>query len=230
MNILGIIPARGGSSGIPRKNLALLADKPLIAYAIEASQGANRLNRTVVSTDNIEIAEVARSLGADVPFIRPASLATDTAKTIDVVQHVLKTLQPEAYDAVVLIQPTAPLRLAGDIDNAVSALTDEFDSVVSLAEVPHQFNPHWLHSIKNGRMFNFVIDGPLTYTRRQDLPSAFYRNGAAYVTRTAVINQYNNLYGARVAPYVMPLERSVNIDHPIDLYLAEYYLRQRLES
>lgn len=224
MNILGVIPARGGSVGIPRKNIYPLMGKPLIAYAIQAAYSAASLNRVIISTDDDEIAAVARDLGADVPFMRPADLAQSQTPTVSVIEHALKMLEPTQFDAVVVIQPTAPLRLAEDIDNAVELLTDEFDSVVSVAEVSHQFNPNWIHQIEDNTLHPYIEDGPLKFTRRQDLPPVYYRNGAVYVTRCAVLAESRNLYGNRTAAYIMPPERSVNIDSLSDIWLAEYFL------
>jgi CMP-N-acetylneuraminic acid synthetase len=226
MNILGVIPARGGSVGFPRKNLALLNGQPLIVYALQSAQRARLLNRVIVSTDDEEIANVAQQRGADVPFLRPAAIARSDTPTVHVIQHALQALQPTLFDAVVTIQPTAPLRLAEDIDNAIALLAGDFDSVVSVAEVPHQFNPYWVHQIEDDRLTPYVADGPIRYTRRQDLPPLYYRNGAVYVTRCRALALYGNLYGQRTAAYVMPLERSVNIDGPADLHLAAYYLNR----
>jgi CMP-N,N'-diacetyllegionaminic acid synthase len=225
MNILGVIPARGGSQGIPRKNVHLLNGLPLIVYAIRAAQGSQHLSRFIVSTDNDEIADAARSAGADVPFMRPAALAQNTTPTAPVIQHAIMMLQPETFDVVVTIQATAPLRTAADIDAAIDLLAGDFDSVVSVAEVPHQFNPNWIHQIDDHELMPYIEGAPLKYTRRQDLPPVYYRNGAVYVTRCAALEAHNNLYGQRTAAYVMPPERSVNIDAPGDFVLAEYYLK-----
>jgi CMP-N-acetylneuraminic acid synthetase len=224
MNILGVIPARGGSVGIPRKNLYPLNGQPLIAYAIQAARAAHSLNRVIVSTDDDEIAHVARDYGADVPFMRPADLAQSQTPTVPVIQHALAMLDPTQFDAVVVIQPTAPLRLSEDIDNAIALLTDGFDSVVSVAEVPHQFNPNWIHHIDDHALHPYIEDGPLKYIRRQDLPPVYYRNGAVYVTRCMVLKKSGNLYGERTAAYIMPPQRSVNIDSLSDIWLAEYFL------
>jgi CMP-N,N'-diacetyllegionaminic acid synthase len=133
MNVLGVIPARGGSVGIPRKNLYPLHGQPLIAYAIDAAHKARLLNRVIVSTDDEEIAHMSRNLGADVPFMRPRELANSETPTVLVIEHALNALQPSQYDLVVTIQPTAPLRTADDIDNAIQLLSGDCDSVVSVA-------------------------------------------------------------------------------------------------
>jgi CMP-N,N'-diacetyllegionaminic acid synthase len=143
-NILGVIPARGGSRGIPSKNLALLAGRPLLAYTADAVKASTRLTRTIVSTDDERIAECAKSLGLDVPFMRPSSLAADDVPMLPVLQHAIDTLKTDGFaaDIVVLLQPTSPLRRGEHIDAAVDWLErTAADSVVSVVEVPHQFNP-----------------------------------------------------------------------------------------
>src|SRR5258705_11451169 len=144
MNVLGVIPARGGSKGLPDKNLALLCGRPLLAYTADAAKASTKLTRTIVSTDDERIAQCAKSLGLDVPFMRPASLAGDAAPMLPVLQHAVSALQSDGFtaDIVVLLQPTSPLRRGEHIDAAVDWLQRvRGDSVVSVVEVPHHFNP-----------------------------------------------------------------------------------------
>lgn len=215
MKVLGIIPARGGSKGIPRKNIKPLCGKPLIAYTIEAAARSKRLTRTIVSTEDAEIGQVARSLGADVPFLRPADLAADTTPTLPVVLNVIETLdvQGEGYDAVCLLQPTSPLRRAEDIDACIDLLeTTGCDSVISVVPVPESYNPHWVYMRSAGGRMTLSTGETEPITRRQDLPPAFHRDGSVYVTRTAVLVNNGSLYGGNVCGYEMRAEFSTNID------------------
>ena len=152
MRILGIIPARGGSKGVPGKNIKLLGGLPLIAYTSNAANDSKYLNKTIISTDDLNIAEVAKQFQIEVPFIRPTLLATDTASSIQVVQHVVTYLesQEEYYDAICLLQPTSPFRKKGFIDKAIEKFINEAaDALVSVLPVPHEFNPHWVFESNN---------------------------------------------------------------------------------
>lgn len=224
MRVLGIIPARGGSKGVPRKNIKLLCGKPLIAYTIEAAMNAKRLTRTIVSTEDEEIAEVAKSLGADVPFMRPKELADDATPTFDVVIDSVKKLEDsgEEYDAICLLQPTNPLRRSLDIDECVDMLEKTgADSVVTVLPVPDKYNPKWVYwKTESGEMSLSTGETEPT-TRRQDLPSAFHREGSVYVTRVAVLKKRRNLYGDHVLGYEMKVQDSVNIDTVEDWENAE---------
>jgi CMP-N,N'-diacetyllegionaminic acid synthase len=225
---LGIIPARGGSKGLPRKNVLPLLGKPLIAYTIEAALHANSLGRVVVSTDDPETAEIAGNSGADVPFLRPSELAQDNTPTLDVVRHVLanlKTSQSYEPEIVVVLQPTSPLRRPADIDRAVAKLqSTEADSVVSLCTVDH--NPHWMMRLQGDRVLPFIEDGR-EYVRRQDLPAIYRMNGAIYVTRTDLIVNQKRLLGEDTRGYVMDQESSIDIDTALDMEIAALLLQRR---
>jgi CMP-N-acetylneuraminic acid synthetase len=169
MRTLGVIPARGGSKGIPGKNLRLLAGRPLLAYTADAARGSRRLSRVVLSTDDEATAAAGRSLGLEVPFLRPADLAADDSPMLPVLRHAVEALSASGFeaDAVVLLQPTSPLRRAEHIDAAIELLeATGADSVVSVVEVPHQFNPVSVMTLEGDRLKPFV-PGPLV-TRRQD--------------------------------------------------------------
>jgi len=227
-NILGVIPARGGSRGIPSKNLALLAGRPLLAYTADAVKASTRLTRTIVSTDDERIAECAKSLGLDVPFMRPSSLAADDVPMLPVLQHALDTLKADGFaaDIVVLLQPTSPLRRGEHIDAAVDWLErTAADSVVSVVEVPHQFNPMSVMRIEEGLLKPF-LDGP-TITRRQDKPRLFARNGPAVLAVRAAVITEGSLYGKTSWPLGMSAEDSLDIDTPLDLRLVESILAAR---
>lgn len=219
--VLGIIPARGGSKGIKKKNLAPLVGKPLIAYSIESALAANSLHRTIVSTDSEEIAEVCKALGADVPFMRPAVLAQDDTPTLPVIQHALDTLQ-DTFDAVMILQPTSPFRSPADIDAAVEMLAAnaDADSVISVVKVGDN-HPARMKLIRDGWLVDPSFAEETEGQRRQDLPEMFLRNGAIYLTRTEVIMKQNSLKGKRSLAYVMPELRSVNIDSEMDLLVAK---------
>ena len=227
-NILGVIPARGGSKGIPDKNLALVGGRPLLAYTADAVKESNVLTRTVVSTDDTRIADCARSLGLEVPFMRPSSLAADDVPMLPVVQHAVETLQADGFliDIVVLLQPTSPLRRGEHIDAAVNWLERAGgDSVVSVVEVPHQFNPTSVMRIEEGLLKPF-LDAP-TATRRQDKPRVYARNGPAVLaTRVQVIKE-GSLYGRQSWPLTMSAEDSLDIDTPWDLRVVEAVLSAR---
>ena len=225
MKILGIIPARGGSKGIPNKNLALLCGRPLLAYTADAVKQSRKLTRTIVSTDDERIAECARSLGLEVPFMRPAPLAADDAPMLPVVQHALEAMKERGFDAdmVVLLQPTSPLRRAEHIDAAIDWLErTAADSMVSVVEVPHQFNPVSVMRLEDGLLKPF-LDGP-TPTRRQDKPRVFARNGPAVLAVRAAVVASGSLYGERSWPLGMSAEDSIDIDTPSDLKLVEFLL------
>jgi CMP-N,N'-diacetyllegionaminic acid synthase len=225
-----VIPARGGSKGIPRKNLAPLAGRPLIAYTIEAARMSRSLSRTIVSTDDEEVAAIAKRIGADVPFLRPPHLALDRTPMIDVLVDALATLdRQEGYrpDVVVLLQPTSPFRREDHIDAAVDLLISSgADSVVTVMQVPHQFTPESLMQLRGDRLDSFIQG--TTSTRRQDKPVLFARNGPAVVaTRSRVVLDDHALYGADTRGVVMSREDSFDIDEAFDLKIAELLMVSR---
>ncbi len=223
MRILGIIPARGGSKGVPRKNIKLLGGKPLIAYTIEAALHS-QLSKVIVSTDDEEIAEVSRRYGAEVPFMRPAELASDTASSISMIQHALKTmesLEGICFDGVMLLQPTTPFRLSKDIEDAISIWKEKgSDSVISVVDVGGT-HPARMKYLKDG----YLIDPPFCEIRegqnRQELKPMYIRNGAIYLTKREVILK-GSFKGNTCAAHIMPDERSVNIDTFFDFEYAEW--------
>ena len=228
MKTLAVIPARGGSKGIARKNLALLAGRPLLAYTADAARASRRLTRAVVSTDDPQIATAARDLGLDVPFLRPAALAADTTPMLPVLQHAVETLRADGFaaDIVVLLQPTSPLRRAEHIDAAIDLLVDTHaDSVVSVVEVPHQFNPVSVMRLDGDRLQPF-LDGPAVL-RRQDKPRVFARNGPAVLAVRTQVLERGSLYGDDVRPLFMTPEDSIDLDTPSDLELLECLLTHR---
>jgi CMP-N-acetylneuraminic acid synthetase len=224
MEVLGVIPARGGSKSIPRKNVAMLAGRPLLHYTCDAARGSARLTRVILSTDDEEIASVGRTGGVEAPFLRPAELGGDDVGILDVLVHALGWLEErDGYrpEAVVLLQPTSPFRRAEHIDGAVRILAETgADSVVSVMEVPHQFNPVSLMKLENERVLPFW-DG-LLILRRQDKPRLFARNGpAVLVTTRRTLLEGKRLYGDDCRPYVMTAEDSLDIDAAFDLEIAD---------
>ena len=225
---LGVIPARGGSKGLPRKNIRVLAGKPLLAYTAEAALAARRLTRVVLTTDDEEIAEVGRQWGIEVPFLRPAELAEDDTPTLPVVQHAVRWLEQrgDSFDSVCLLQPTNPLRRAEHIDACIELLESSgADAVVTVLPVPAEHNPHWVYFRNPEGILKLSTGEPAPIGRRQDLQPAFHREGSVYVTRRRVLIEQNSLYGERLVGFLMDPAESVNIDSPADLDRAERLLR-----
>ncbi len=233
LKVLGIVPARGGSKGIPRKNIALLLGKPLLAYTAEAALPAKRLTRTVLSTEDEEIARVGRDYGLDVPFLRPEELARDETPTLPVLQDVVRRLEAvgEFYDAVFILQPTNPLRRPEDIDGAIELFERSgADSVISFVNVGEKHPARMKFITFDGR----VIDPPFAEEfegqRRQDLPKLYLREGSVYVTRRSVLMEQNSVKGLDCRAWIVPEERACNIDTPFDLFLVEQILKYRATS
>jgi CMP-N,N'-diacetyllegionaminic acid synthase len=226
--VVAIITARGGSKGIPGKNLRPLGGRPMIAWTIEAAQQAKRLTRVLVSTDDPDIARVARECGAEVPFLRPAELALDNSPHIEVILHALDWLQANGGEPAYacLLQPTAPLRIAADIDGAIAlAIERQADAVIGLGPLEH--HPYLARSLApDGTMGEFV-PCDLKYPRRQDFPPAYRINGAVYVNRTAALRRDRTFFPPGALGYVMPPERSIDVDNRLDLVVVEHLLEQR---
>jgi CMP-N,N'-diacetyllegionaminic acid synthase len=223
-NVLGVIPARAGSKGIPNKNLALLGGRPLLAYTADAVKASTKLTRTIVSTDDERVTDCAKLLGLAV-LTRPAALAADDTPMLPVLQHAIAAMRSDGFNAdiVVLLQPTSPLRRAEHIDAAIEWLErTRGDSVVSVVAVPHQFNPTSVMRLDEGRLKPF-LDGP-TATRRQDKPPAYARNGPAVLAVHARVIESGSLYGNETWPLVMGPEESIDIDTPDDLRFGEYLI------
>jgi len=237
MRVLGLIPARGGSKGVPRKNIRLLGGKPLLQYTAEAALAAQRLAKVILSTEDEEIADVGRNCGLAVPFLRPAELAEDDTPTLPVMQHAVSWMESrgERFDAVCLLQPTNPLRRSEDIDGCVELLEkSKADSVVTVLPVPAEYNPHWVYlSDASGRL-RLSTGEASPIPRRQQLPPAFHREGSVYVTRRDVLMEQNSLYGKTLYGYSLESNASINIDTPQDWASAEIALaamyRNKTES
>ncbi|TZE82175.1 cytidylyltransferase domain-containing protein [Calorimonas adulescens] len=226
--ILALIPARGGSKGIPRKNLRHLSGKPLISYAIEAALQAGFFDKIIVSTDDINIADVSKKYGAEVPFIRPEVLATDEAKGIDVVLHAMRWLEDhnEKFDLLMLLQPTSPLRNSEDIKNALNLFFEKnADAIVSVCEAEH--SPLWMNTLREDLCMKDFIDKEVLDKNRQELKTYYRLNGAIYLAKWDYIKQCNSFYGDKTYAYIMPKERSVDVDDELDLKFAEFLMKTK---
>ena len=224
LRVLGLIPARGGSKGVPRKNIKLLCGKPLLEYTAQSALASRFLSRVIVSTDDPEVAEVSIRCGLEVPFLRPKELAADDTPMLPVVQHAVRWMesQGESFDSICLLQPTNPLRRAKDIDACIDLLEQsDADSVVTVLEVPGEYNPHWVYFQTPEGVLQLSTGEAGPISRRQDLPCAFHREGSVYVTRRDVVMCGNSLYGERLVGYRMDPTESVNIDTPEDWQRAE---------
>lgn len=227
--IIAIIPARGGSKGISRKNVKNLINKPLLSYTIEEALKSKFIKRVFVSTDDNEIAKFAREAKAEV-IKRPTELAKDNSHRRDAIKHVLNTLQNEMNyfpELIVFLQPTSPLRTVEDIENAITLyLEKDCDSVISVCESTH--TPYWSLSVKNEFIVPLFGWDFLLNKMRQNLPKTYFLNGAIYITSVKDFLKNNSLFNKRSLPYLMPFERSVDIDNEFDFSLAEYLMRKRL--
>lgn len=240
MEILAIIPARGGSKSIPRKNIKLLCGKPLIVWTIEEAKKSKLLTRTIVSTDDEEIARVARAYGAEVPFMRPAEISGDLATDVEFLEHALEYLeQNEGYrpDIVVRLPPTSPLCTATHIDEGVSTLLNnpEADAVRPICEASKHPYKLWKLSEDSPWLEPFLSKSFTGFDEAQNLPrqlfpKVYMHTGAMDVMRTRTIREQHSTSGKKTAYFFMKPEDSVNIDYPIDFEIAEILLKKRIEQ
>ena len=228
MKILAIIPARGGSKGVPRKNIKLLGDKPLIAYSIETALKSSLLNACMVSTEDIEIANIAKQCGGNIPFMRPIELAQDNTPSIDVVKDVLLKYeqQNQFFDAVLVLQATCPFRADNEIDDCIKKfIQQDSDSLISVKEVPVHFNPHWVFEENSDGNLKISTGETTIIPRRQDLPKSYVRDGSIYITKTRVIKEKNSLFGDTIAFRINTNLKHINIDTMSDWDEAETLLK-----
>ena len=230
LRVLGLVPARGGSKGLPGKNLRALGGIPLLAHSVRCALQSKEIARTVVTTDSDAIAAAALEAGADVPFRRPAELASDQAAMWPVVQHAVRTLleQGDAYDAVMLLDPTSPWRTPLDIARACELLAADpaADGVVAVSEPP--FSPYWHCVVRDGPYMRDLMPGAEQYVRRQDLPPVFRITGALYLWRTSFVLEVTNWRAGHIVPMVMDEGHAVHIDTPEQFELAELLLERGL--
>lgn len=230
--ILGIIPARGGSKGVPHKNIRNLAGKPLIAYTIETALGCNEITDLVVTTDSEEIRSIAMKFGAQAPFLRPAELATDRALAVPTIQHAVKemeTIKGKKYDYIIMLQPTTPLKTTNDLSTALRKLMEsDADGIISVINVDN-WHPMKMKKIVDGFMHDYEKP-PMENPPRQILPPVFMVNGAIYATKRDVFMNRGTFQGDKCLPFEMPFEHSVNIDTEADFLVAEYYMAKKLKT
>lgn len=226
---LGLIPARGGSKGIPRKNIAPCAGKPLLWYTCEAALKSTALSRVVLSTDDAEIGALGQTFGVEVPYLRPAKIAGDETPSIAVIQNIIKWLDADKseIDAIVLLQPTSPLRTSRNIDEACALYrASGAKTVVSVTPIPHRYHPQSLMRIEDGLALPYQ-GGRIVPQRRQDLMPLYARNGPAILICSTEVLRGGSLYGEPTFAYVMEEEQSIDIDTPYDLAVAESLLSRR---
>jgi CMP-N,N'-diacetyllegionaminic acid synthase len=221
--ILGVITARGGSKGIPGKNIRLLAGRPLLEYTVRAAEASGALDRVILSTDSDDIAAVGHRLGVEVPFVRPAELAQDETPTVDVLEHAVEALEREGWSPmmIVLLQPTAPLRRPRHIVDAVALLsTCGGDSVASVVQVPQHFSPDYVMRIESDGLVPFLPEGA-RLTRRQDARTAYSRDGTVYAVWRDILMERHSIYGNKCCPLVIDAAESLNLDTLEDWAAAE---------
>lgn len=226
MRVLGLINARGGSKGIPRKNIKLLNNKPLIAWTISAALKSKNLSKVIVSTDDEEIAEISKKHGAEVPFIRPDFLATDKSLQIDCIKHAVAFLEEneEFYDYIMVLQPTVPLRNSDDIDAAINvAKNTQVDSVISVCDVGGKHPLTYYEKISN-LSIKPIISSNKKGVLRQDFKEVYWRNGAIYLIQRDTLIKKNSLYGDTIGYCEMPEERSFNVDSLFDWNVLESFV------
>jgi N-acylneuraminate cytidylyltransferase/CMP-N,N'-diacetyllegionaminic acid synthase len=225
--ILAIIPARGGSKGIPHKNIKNLKEKPLIAWTIKESLKSKYIDKLVVSTEDKEIAEISKKYGAEIPFLRPAGLALDSTPGIDPILHAIKWFKNRNcnFDYVMCLQCTSPFRTYAQIDEAIENLfRKDADSIVSVCK--SEITPYWMKKIENGKLKDF-LDEDVFYARRQDAPKAYRLNGAIYMAKTQLLLNIKNWYTENTMPYVMDEISSIDIDNILDFKFAEFCMKNR---
>lgn len=216
--VLAVIPARGGSKGVRRKNLRPIGGKPLIAWTIETAKQSKYIDRLVLSSEDMEIIAIARQWAIEVPFIRPAELAADHVSGLDVFAHALKMLP--GYDIGVLLQPTSPLRSTSDIDGCVEACVEHnADTAISVTEVSK--SPYWMYMEGQDGFLRPLIDTPYSITQRQDLPRAFCPNGAVFVARCNYFLKAGSFQSKTMKGFLMPRIRSVDIDEELDFKIID---------
>jgi CMP-N-acetylneuraminic acid synthetase len=219
MRVLGLIPARGGSKGIPRKNIKPLCGQPLLWYTAQAALAARRLSRVILSTEDDEVAAIGRECGVETPFKRPPELARDDAPMLPVAQHAMRWCEEhgDRFDALCLLQPTNPLRRAEDIDACIELLeTSDADAVATVLPVPAEYNPHWVYFADDDGFLRLSTGEATPIPRRQELPRAFHREGSVYVVRRDALMDGDSFYGRRFKGFVLDPARSANIDTPED--------------
>jgi len=220
MSLLAVIPARGGSKGIPRKNIKELCGKPLISWTIEAAKNISKIDRLILSTDDEEIAAIGRKLGVDVPFLRPQELAADDTPAILTALQILELL-PE-FDELLWLQPTSPLRTVEDI-NQVIEISYRINAASVASVSPVKENPNWVYQLNEQQILTRWIEEPLRLSR-QELQQAYVLNGAIYWAQVEWLKQKRAFVSGETQGYVMPVERSIDLDTPLDWEWVEFLM------
>lgn len=219
--ILAVVPARGGSKGVPRKNIKLLAGKPLIEWTFNAAKQSKYIDRIVLSSEDDEIIEIAKKIGFDVPFKRPAELAQDDTHGIEPILHAVS--ECDGFDYVMMLQPTSPLRTVEDIDKFIEwSFSKNAKSTVSVCE-PSK-SPYWMYNMEENKLLCPLIPEHSLVPRRQELPKVYSLNGALYIAEIFWLQQMKNFMSNQTIGYIMPQERSYDIDTILDFQICEYIL------
>lgn len=231
--IIAIIPARGGSKGLPRKNIKPLLGKPLIAWTIEQAKKSEYIDRIIVSTEDKEIGEIAKEYGAEVPFLRPKALARDDSPTIDAIIHAINWFEArgEYFDIVVLLEPTSSLRKENDLDNAIELFIkniDKVDSLVSVGEV-HLENPYIMKKIEKGYVKPLIEIDENIY-QRQQMPKVYFPYGVIYLSKVEALKKHKTFYQGRTIPYFIERWQNYEIDDIYDFICVEAILKYKLEG
>jgi len=228
--ILGIIPARGGSKRLPKKNIKTLIDKPLIAWTIEQTKKSKLITKTIVNTDDKEIAEISKKYGGDIPFLRPDHLARDESSSVDVIIHTLDYFENQdiSFDIIALFEPTSPLRQDNDIDNALKLFLEKqnkADSIISVGEV-HLENPLWMKKIEDNYVTNYLQADNIP-SRSQELQKAYFPYGVIYASKVSTLRKHRTFYQKRTIPYLIERWQNYEIDDIYDFHCIETILKVR---
>ncbi len=224
MRILGLIPARAGSKGVPGKNIKLLNGKPLLNYTTEVALKCEFIHKVVLSSEDQENISAGRKSGVDVPFVRPKELAQDHTPTLPVVLHALEFFEHRGvhFDAVCLLQVTTPFRTVDFLNKSISKfIKSGADSLISVRRVPHQYNPHWTFEMDESGLLKISTGEKRIISRRQELPDAFHRDGSIYLTKVEVLKEQNSLFGDTISFMISPESFNINIDTQEDWAIAE---------
>ncbi len=235
LKVLGVIPARGGSKGVPKKNIQDLNGKPMIAYMIDAANKAKTLDKVIVSTDSEEIANIARQCGGEAPFIRPEKYSTDEISATAVSKHAMEYYDDKniRFDIIISLQPTSPLTMGSDIDACVDKMLEtECDSVLSM-KIVEEAHPWRIYDMQGDKVVPFNEYTNENFPQRQDRPPVFKFSGAIFVRKRNLLEDWNDVdfaLGSDRRGVLIPLERSVDINCPVDLVVADALLKMRIES
>jgi len=224
--VLAIIPARGGSKRLPGKNIMDLNGKPLIAWTIEAAKKSQYIDKLIVSTDDEKISTISKKYGAEVPFIRPKELSSDTANSIDVIFHAINFYKEKSieFEYILLLQPTSPLRITKDIDNAFKMISNDTKALVSVCETEH--SPLWSNTLPDDLSMKDFIRPKIKNKRSQDLPKYYRLNGAIYISKIEYLKENNGFLGKNTKAFIMPQERSVDIDSEVDYEICKIIINK----